>query len=33
MIQALGRQRQVDFCVLKANLVYIVSWRPTRETW
>jgi hypothetical protein len=30
--QALGRQRQVDLCELKASLVYRVSSRTARAT-
>jgi hypothetical protein len=29
LIPALGRQKQVDFCEFKANLVYILSSRPS----
>lgn len=32
LISALGEQRQVDFCELKANLAYIVNSRPVRAT-
>ena len=32
LILALERQRQVDLCEIKANLVYIVSARPARDT-
>ena len=30
---ALGRQRQVDLCEVKANLVYMVSARPSGAHW
>ena len=32
LIPALGRQSQTNLCALEANLVYITSFRPFRDT-
>jgi len=33
LIPAPGRQKQVDLCEFRANLVYIVSYRTANTTW
>ena len=32
LIPALGRLRQVDLCKCKASLIYIMGFRPARDT-